>query len=1225
MTEANESLPVLSMDPKIGVLFRSLLQPPNGVQLFCSRYDLCSAALHHLWENDVKITGIDCAGGTTIPEQQQTNVKKTEFDDIAMFRPLDQFHLAFSFFPFRVQRDVPEKEAVQPNTIQDKMMFFKCSEGKEKREIPYHLLGLEQMLKSVFAGGYFGAVLPKRWIGREMRYLQWWNDRAALVCRIKLPQSAVRVAFPDQPEPTVAPSEWELCIWSRALIERDTDIPNSRNISRALHYAMYRYNPFSFPLETLSNEAIDRCSKVFRKHDWWKNSVQLWKDVLDDHSADYTIGTFKVRPHGLSNPKDTYFFNPTPEFTTSIKVVESVDDIKNTRHSVHVKVNRNIKLTCYKGPAQATLLDMKTANNLMTLQDGSVIFKYDNELRYRPFADIKERLLADLENQGLVPCMTRNEYHTMQKRERWLSIQLTPIERAIPVGPAADVGETTTEENIRKEEIAELEQAHLLETVEQAKAANEAAEAIYAQKWSTAYEDIGMKAIFPEIMTMWRRRAEAMNLHRYLFDFQLEDILYFAAHQNLLNGSVMGLGKTRTSLFGMLLRGAQKMLIICPTKLIDTWRDEIDDTVLPYIRQQRRNWQGKMLESSVQVIEWGRDCLKHNLKTFNIISYDKLKATPRDGKFYKCPKCGMLVYSATGNDLQFCPGDPNLEPDNPSRCNNVVKRWRQLCAGDPDAGVPPRRKFYVLCGEDGQPLKKPSGHWREVHPKKINVPNEQGVIEFPLERIKIMDERPPKPVLPLMKPEEHMYKKMEKIQTGWQEDRHGNKTPVYVMRERKSHVAWTFADLIRWQFSHVIADEALYFVNEDAQRTRAMYHLCANNRVAMTGTPMKNKPENILSILNWTFPRIVFPSYRPYDSEGMRRFLEKYRTVVYLEDGKEKPIPKVNNPELFQSEVAPLMLRHVRNEPNVLKDIPRKKIVENRLEVDMDEEHKEYYRKWLAEFAEWWAMMKEDKEGKKVPPGALLTKLTYLTNCSTIPHNMLDNLKTSKDDELKAWAIKIGAYPGKRPTAKMRKAFELVKHAVESGDKTIIFSFRRACLKIGQAWSEKRGLQSMVVDGTVSIKSENGARSKRHQMVEEFRHYNFHTLWAGLGALAEGLNIPEANHGIVMDCGWTPAEPKQGIGRMIRPAQKKTIYATYLAHKGAIDGYMLALCYLKGRSSEEAIDYMEFDDFSTEIIPDIQQYADAIVDGTEEKLKRKMWLAVDTLKRQTEEEGEEEM
>lgn len=129
-------------------------------------------------------------------------------------------------------------------------------------------------------------------------------------------------------------------------------------------------------------------------------------------------------------------------------------------------------------------------------------------------------------------------------------------------------------------------------------------------------------------------------------------------------------------------------------------------------------------------------------------------------------------------------------------------------------------------------------------------------------------------------------------------------------------------------------------------------------------------------------------------------------------------------------------------------------------------------------------------------------------------------------------------------------------------------------------------------------------------------------MWAGIKALGTGLNIPEANHGIIMDYDWDDVTIRQAIGRMMRLQQTKTVYAYNLLHLGAIDSYMAALSYLKSRSADEAIDYMMFDDFSVKLIPDIQQYAAAIVDGTTEVIVRDMWTAIDFMNKKDDEEGD---
>jgi SNF2 family DNA or RNA helicase len=377
----------------------------------------------------------------------------------------------------------------------------------------------------------------------------------------------------------------------------------------------------------------------------------------------------------------------------------------------------------------------------------------------------------------------------------------------------------------------------------------------------------------------------------------------------------------------------------------------------------------------------------------------------------------------------------------------------------------------------------------------------------------------------------------------------------------------------------------------------------------------------------------VLPDYRPYDSKGESRFLQKYRTEVMvgatvLEDGtsvggRPNQIPKINNPELFQAEMAPLIVRHIRNEPIVVASIPKKTIVDLALPaVPMDEQHRRYYARWQEVFAEWWQKKEEEEEGREAGKGELLTKITYLINASTIPHFMLEPILKGKDEEAKEWAKLIGKYKGP-VTAKMLKCRELIREAKSRGDKTLVASTRKANLKLGQAWCEKARLPSMIVDGDISLKIDPATnRSPRHTMVEEFRNREYDVMWAGMLALAEGMNIPEANWGLIMDYTWKPADPRQFIGRMIRPQQTKTVYTGYLMHEGTIDEYMAALCYLKGRAGDEGIDYMEFSDLTTDMIPDIHQYADSIVDGTQQIAKQKMWLAVDFIRKNQEEEGE---
>ena len=320
--------------------------------------------------------------------------------------------------------------------------------------------------------------------------------------------------------------------------------------------------------------------------------------------------------------------------------------------------------------------------------------------------------------------------------------------------------------------------------------------------------------------------------------------------------------------------------------------------------------------------------------------------------------------------------------------------------------------------------------------------------------------------------------------------------------------------------------------------------------------------------------------------------------------------------------MSSLILRRVRHEPQVVKDVPPYDIQRNRIEVPMDDEHKAYYQKWLNAFSEWWAEMKRERDGVNVEAGSILTKLTYLANASFIPHYMLDPIRQGKDVEGQRWAKIIGQYKGP-VVAKMKKAWALIREFIARGEKGLVFSYRTKNSDLGHLWCKKQGFASMVVDGRIQLTTKSGMdRSERHLLVQQFRERDYQVMWAGTNALAEGMNIPEANNGIVMDYYWEDIATRQAIGRMLRIQQQNKVTANYLLHKGAIDSYMAALSELKARSTDEAIDYMQFDDFHVDMVPDIKAYANAIVDGTTEVLTRKMWTAIDFMNKKADEEGD---
>ena len=1101
----------------------------------------------------------------------------------------DAFHFSFGSYVHEVGED---------NRITDNMMHYRASENDTNRKAPDHIIGVEQLLRATKVGCYFAAIIPER-SNMTAKYARWFNDNCGLVATIKLPSESIlklhtsnrpamdsEVVMLNRRMATTKPrmnGSYNLMVWFKHL--KPDDEQSYRGKIQHMEHARFHYNTFQYTLNDFKPSSIDDMIDRFKADDWYNFSILHQHDMLFSMSETDSHGTYDMKPMKIPSAEDQFFFEPRKGNSHEIMVVDDVGKIKAMKMAAHIKLGSRIRISTYTEAASNAMVNLKVGmyDSIIDNEFGKGIefnrdigeyeWRFDKSMSNLNFSEARQSLLSKLANYNLTPVMTKQQHRQMVKSERRIDIQLTPISRWV------------LPKHVSIDKIAE------------------------ADSWVRTFEDNDMRAAYPEIIHMWRQRALKMKMDKYLFKFQFEDVIIQAAKRSILNANTMGLGKTRESIFLKLLLCAEKMLIICPSKLIGEWEDQIRDTVVPYIQFVRKNWQGKVIKQTVQVIEYGEQLLPHNLKMFNIVSTDKLKTTPRDGRFYKCPKSGFICFRRPGphrDDPMQSFGNPMTSRSliyNDPITQEIIDYNKKRLEIDINTGKLVHRKFKV------DPETNKEIYWNSPS----SLPS------------KLIDTRIDKPEPVMMLQLNDVYKKVIQQVTKVNEE---TGEPSIVQYPRDQHVAWTFANLCRNRFKHIILDEALDIANQGTKRSNAVNHVNGAKKSALTGTPMKGMPQTILGIINWTFPSEIMPEYRAHDKEGRTRFLDKYRVDVTItkEDGSttQKQVPKINNPTQFQNEMAPLMVRHIRTEPEVEKDIPHIPQVLEDIRVPMDRHHRDYYQRWIDQFIIWWETMKEEEEGKK-KRGNVLAKLGYLRKAASIPHFMFDTIKNVKprnmdeeDDvnDFRKWMEIIGPYKHKKPVAKILRARELVVDSIKANDKAIVFSYYRKNSLLGKHWADKLGIGSMIVDGStsLSIKKSTG-RSPRHELVQQFRHIkNNQVMWAGLTALAEGMNIPEANRGILVDTEWRPDKPWQAIGRMLRPQQTKTVWTQIVMHEGTVEEYMAALCHLRGKSGQEGIDYMEFDDFSTDIIPDFAQYAESIVTGDEAKLKSRMWLAVEEVK-----------
>lgn len=1183
-------------------------------------------------------------------------VSAIETESPEIYYPEDVFQIAMYIPSFDLNE---ETKLVKYQMTEDTLATYRCSRFSEDRSVPRHLIQLEQALNAISIGCYCVTVLPDNWQITDMRYNRWLENNSSIVARIELPEGCmeykkvkdVKYRIQDQYGSWVdsgynksgysvkTENKWHLVIFFKPYtVMYNTDsfkCPHSSRYYNSIDWSEYTYTPFKHKLESFSDEDLGFLQNTFIDSEWYKMSVYQWQKSMESMEKTTTsYGTLANYPRNLPSQENMFLVKASERVEQKIYVIDDLKKLKRSNLFVQIQPTRS-KVKVIGHTTETKCLVAELMNSMGYEDDLSVMSTFLNQ----DFETVRHKLISQIYMHGMVPCMLSRDSSSIETRTKWLNRQLTPIERYVSVRRKDKSKSRSRFDFASKDE------------------------------WDVLYDGIGIRSVYNEQYAQWLQRAQKIKLDKMKLDgktvtfkFQLDDIIIRCMKDGNVNSSVMGLGKTRELLFAAILRGVKKILIVCPKKLIGTWQDEIEDTIIPFVRRVRRNWNGKLFEIGMpNVIEYAKDCLEENLTMFNIISFDKLKSTPKDGIFFKCPKCGFVTYSISQEKMR-CPGDPfyfDQDPMQDTSCVGQLRRWKMANSERDEDGKLIHQKFkqWKVNG-----LKV---HWNENHPSRvvdIGIGTTTRKYKIPDSECEIVDTRhknkykdpisggPPR--LPKMKKQNRMFDKTKKITVGHKKEisEDGTIVDVPIVRQivrkckgKKFHAKWTYAEVLRWRFPLIGVDEIMYVKNENSQRAMALSHVTAVIRYSDTGTPMKGLPQGIRNYINWTIDRDVFPWYRQYDPGGLKRFLTKYKTDVFvagvetpdgkITGGKRKQIHKIKNADLFMSEMSPLMIRRVRDEPEVIIDIPDITCVYQDIKLDMDEQHKAFYRQWIEMFIEWWEAMKEEEEGKKVGPN-ILAKLSYLRNAATNPHFMLERLreksrnihKGNKGDEVIARWLKV-IKPYKGPiTAKMLKVIEIIQDAKLKGDKTIIGCSRSGALDFGQAICTKKDISSIVVDGRVSLDTKRGqSRSERHLAVQNFRYLGIDAMWCGIKALAEGMNIPEANHVVHHDVTWEPADSLQFAGRVIRPSQSKTVFSYFLMHKGTIEEYMIALCYLKSRSHSEGIDGVQFDDLSANMIPDIRQYAESIVDGTENVLKRKMWLKVEEIKKDWEEKGKQKL
>ncbi|MDD5403298.1 MAG: DEAD/DEAH box helicase [Sulfuricella sp.] len=335
-------------------------------------------------------------------------------------------------------------------------------------------------------------------------------------------------------------------------------------------------------------------------------------------------------------------------------------------------------------------------------------------------------------------------------------------------------------------------------------------------------------------------------------------------------------------------------------------------------------------------------------------------------------------------------------------------------------------------------------------------------------------------------------------------------------------------DLITaWSPDLVIVDEAQRVKNWNTIAARALKRIDSPYAVVLTGTPLENKLEELISIVQFVDQHRLGPTWKLLHEHQVKD--EAGRVTGYT--GLEK----------IGETLAPVMIRRRKSE--VLQQLPER--TDQNVLVPMTEMqmiHHQDNADIVARIVMRWRKTKflSDTDQRRLT--CALQNMRMSCNSTYLLDQESDH--GVKADELAA----------------------LFEDLFEQADaKAVVFSQWTRTHDIVIRRLEARGIGYVSFHG--GIPSE-----KRPALVERFRDDPDCRVFLSTDAGATGLNLQHASTLVNMDLPWNPALLEQRIARIHRMGQKRPVQIVNFVAKGTIEEGMLSVLAFKRSLSAGILD-----------------------------------------------------
>ncbi|MDP7039415.1 MAG: DEAD/DEAH box helicase [Myxococcota bacterium] len=330
--------------------------------------------------------------------------------------------------------------------------------------------------------------------------------------------------------------------------------------------------------------------------------------------------------------------------------------------------------------------------------------------------------------------------------------------------------------------------------------------------------------------------------------------------------------------------------------------------------------------------------------------------------------------------------------------------------------------------------------------------------------------------------------------------------------------------LSKTSFQYIILDEAQSTKNAKSQNAKTLRLLKSERRLALTGTPIENKPEDLWSVFDFLAPGFL---------GNLRRFRELYARPI---DRGEKTARR-----LLRTRIAPLVLRRLKDE--VAKELPPK------IEVTMRCDMLPAQRKLYDELAN---KLRASVQQKIADVGVQKVHLDVLAALTRLRQVCCDPalLPGPKDFE-------------RPPSAKTELFEELMREALDSNRRIVVFS---------QFVSMQKRLIPIIKKLGVNPLWLHGGTKNRDKVVKAFQDPDGPpVIVVSLKAGGTGVTLTRADTVMHFEPWWNPAVEHQATDRTHRLGQKQQVTVYRLICRQSIEERVFALAQRKEGLAKELL------------------------------------------------------